>query len=216
MLKNGDVVIDLYHENPAPDFGQLKAAGVAGVFLKASQGMAAWDEWFSATAKAVSDAGLEIGAYCFVDPAVSPMAQVHAFLDTVEQSGTVCGLGLAYDIEPCMHGGIDKWRTLTGNQASAYVRQLIRYTNVQVNAQLTVYASPSFWQETICNPCDSTEDGYRQDAMTNVRSWIAAYRFDEPEQLESFSGNPWLWQYTESGKTVGFDGDADLSRVISA
>lgn len=91
-----DVVIDVSHHQKTIDFAAAKAAGIAAVILKASQGAGWVDPTFAERTEAAEGTGLLRGAYHFLDGS-DPPAQADHFLDTV--SGCCPGGLLALDLE---------------------------------------------------------------------------------------------------------------------
>jgi lysozyme len=94
-----DVVIDLSHWQAPVDFAQAKAAGIAAVILKATQGSDWIDVTFAPRFAAATAAGLLVGAYHFLDGS-EPAPQVTNFLSVA--SG--CRV-LALDAETNQIGG---------------------------------------------------------------------------------------------------------------
>jgi len=94
-----DVVIDLSHWQTPVDFAQAKAAGIAAVILKATQGSDWIDVTFAPRFAAATAAGLLVGAYHFLDDS-APAPQVANFLSVA----TGCRM-LALDAEPNQIGG---------------------------------------------------------------------------------------------------------------
>jgi GH25 family lysozyme M1 (1,4-beta-N-acetylmuramidase) len=93
-------LFDISHWNATADFATAKAAGYAGVYLKAtdwSAGGSYTDATFTARAKAARAAGLHVGAYLFFQPGMAtPAEQVAHFASTV---GGLCDLRPALDHE---------------------------------------------------------------------------------------------------------------------
>jgi lysozyme len=92
-----DVVIDVSHWQTPVDFAQAKAAGMAAVILKATQGIGFVDPTFASRAMAANAAGLLVGSYHFFDTS-DPTAQAGYFLATVARTGVP--MLLALDFEP--------------------------------------------------------------------------------------------------------------------
>ncbi|HEY1298847.1 MAG TPA: glycoside hydrolase family 25 protein [Stellaceae bacterium] len=89
-----DVVIDLSHWQAEVDFAAVAGAGIAAVFLKATEGAGWVDPTFAARVQAADAAGLLVAAYHFLDRS-DPLAQADHFL-------SVAGFlpVLALDLEP--------------------------------------------------------------------------------------------------------------------
>ena len=76
-------VIDVSHHQEKIDFARVKAAGVTGVMIKATEGVDYTDPMFVANAQAATAAGLPIGAYHFLRS--TPLEQqVHDFLAAIK------------------------------------------------------------------------------------------------------------------------------------
>lgn len=87
-------IVDLSHWQAPVDFPAMKAGGVLGVILKATQGIDYVDPTFAPRAAAAASAGLLVGAYHFFDGS-APLAQADAFWRIAK--GTPL---LALDFEP--------------------------------------------------------------------------------------------------------------------
>lgn len=92
-----DAVIDLSHWEAPVDFVQAKAAGIAAVILKATQGIDFVDPTFASRVVEANAVGLLVGAYHFFD-ASDATAQAGYFLATVGRTGVP--MLMALDFEP--------------------------------------------------------------------------------------------------------------------
>ena len=91
-----DIVIDLYHgDKLSVDFSVVKAAGIAAVILKATQGSGFVDPTFAPRLADARAAGMLVGAYHFMD-GTSPIEQMAHFLSVVGNTNDVL---LALDFE---------------------------------------------------------------------------------------------------------------------
>jgi lysozyme len=88
-----DVVVDLSHWEAPVDFAQAKDGGITSIFLKATQGSSYVDPVFVQRAMLAAAAGLNVGAYHFMD-ASDPLAQVRHFLSVAGHLAI-----LAFDVE---------------------------------------------------------------------------------------------------------------------
>jgi lysozyme len=97
------LVVDLSgnnSDNPPVDFGALKAAGVAAVLLKATEGATWQDPTFAARLARARAAGLLVGAYHF-GTAAAVADQVDNFVKTVaDAGGDFTSVAAALDVEP--------------------------------------------------------------------------------------------------------------------
>jgi len=90
-----DVVIDESHWQATPNFALVRAAGIAAVIFKATQGSDYVDPTFAARATAAAAAGLLVGAYHFLDGSNAAAQAAHFFA----VAGSAVSL-LALDFEP--------------------------------------------------------------------------------------------------------------------
>jgi GH25 family lysozyme M1 (1,4-beta-N-acetylmuramidase) len=95
-----DVVIDVSHyENVSQDFVTTAKAGIAAVILKATQGTGFVDPTFLSRAGEARTAGLEVGAYHFLDGS-NPAEQAAHFLTVAVSEGMVNWLALDWEPYP--------------------------------------------------------------------------------------------------------------------
>lgn len=74
------IVVDISSNNPHPiDWAAVKAAGVSGVYVKATEGAAYISPDFGADYRAAKAAGLRAGAYHFWEPGQPVGAQLNWF-----------------------------------------------------------------------------------------------------------------------------------------
>jgi hypothetical protein len=99
-----DVVIDISHyENVSQDFVATAKAGIAAVILKATQGTGFVDPTFLSRAAEARAAGLEVGAYHFLDGS-NPAEQAAHFLTVAVSEGMVNWLALDWEPYPRLAG----------------------------------------------------------------------------------------------------------------
>lgn len=67
MATINPLVVDLSHHDPASDYAKVKAAGIAGVIFKATEGASYTDPKYVEQQKAAKMSGLLWGAYHFAD-----------------------------------------------------------------------------------------------------------------------------------------------------
>jgi lysozyme len=95
-----DVVIDLSHyDNVSQDFVTVAKAGIVAVILKATQGTGFIDPTFLPRVAEARAAGLEVGAYHFLDGS-NPAAQAAHFLAVAASEGGVSWLALDWEPYP--------------------------------------------------------------------------------------------------------------------
>jgi lysozyme len=171
-----DVVVDLSHWQAPVDFAQAKAAGIAAVILKATQGANWVDVTFASRYAAASSVGLLVGAYHFLDDS-EPALQVQNFLLMAEG----CPV-LALDAEPNEIGG-----TVTVPQAAEAAARLHMATGRTPLIYISRYGP------------DERGSGFPNGVLSRCPLWLPAYNA-RPVCPPGWS--KWLlWQYTDG--TVG-------------
>ena len=167
-----DIVIDLSHWQAPVDFAQAKAAGIAAVILKATQGSDWVDVTFAQRLAAASASGLLVGAYHFLDNS-SPELQVRNFLSVAEG----CNL-LALDAELNAIGG-----TVTVAQAAEAAARLQMATGSLPLIYINRYGP------------DQRGSGLPNDVLSRCPLWLPAY---SSRPVCPLGWSKWvLWQHTD-------------------
>lgn len=173
-----DVVIDLSHWQAPVDFARAKAAGIAAVILKATQGSQWIDATFAQRFSAATAAGMLVGAYHFLDD-TPPELQVANFLSVAAR----CPV-LALDIEPNAIGG-----TVTVRQAAEAAARLQMATGVSPLVYIPRYGP------------DDRGTGLPNNVLSRCPLWLPAYS-SRPVCPPGWS--KWvLWQHSDG--SVGSD-----------
>ena len=182
--------IDVSHFQGDVDWKKVASSGVSFAFAKATQGARYTDPKFAHNWEAMRSAGLQRGAYHFLDPSVDGTKQAQHFLSVVKpKSGDIRPV---VDVEKIGNGGSKElYTTLT-----AFLAEIRRATGHDA----IIYVSPAFWQEHI------------KPHMTGPWKnplWIAEYGVKTPKEVDGLP--PWsIWQHTERGKIIGIEGHVDL------
>lgn len=124
------MVIDLSHHNHDVDFNRIRAAGVAGVIHKATQGTGFVDDQYALRRQPALNAGLLWGAYHF-GTGDNVDAQVSHFLDTVQPDGSFV---LVLDYE----------KNTTPNQSSMSLNQARQFLTASRGC-VRAKACPLYW-----------------------------------------------------------------------
>lgn len=114
-----NVVVDLSHHNASVDFGQLAAAGIAGVLHKASQGADYVDPLYATRQPLARQAGLSWGAYHFGDGSDAATQAAHFLASARPAPGDL----LALDVEANSAGS-----SMSLAQAEQFVQYLFQHT----------------------------------------------------------------------------------------
>ena len=184
-----DPVIDLSHHNPEPDFAKLKAAGLVGVILKATEGTGYIDPTFSARRERARAAGLAVCSYHFLKHGQAEQQMLN-YLDAV---APVKGERVVIDYE-------DTACTLADlvDAVQALVKQ-------PLNLQITVYGGGKL-------KGDLGND--REQLLADFTSlWIAQYTSAASPSWPKGTWPVWsLWQWTDSAVVPGIGRGVDSNR----
>jgi lysozyme len=165
------LVVDLSHHNDVADFAAVKAAGMAGIIHKATEGVGFIDKLYADRRGRALGVGLLWGAYHFLRPG-SIATQVDFFLKVAAPDETTL---LALDHEDERVALIDAKEFLLRVE-DAVGRRPVLYSGSVIKEQL-----------------GSRIDGY----LAAHRLWLAQYspRPVTPRNWPS----AWLWQFTGDG-----------------
>ena len=123
-----DVVIDISHyENVSQDFVTTAKAGIAAVILKATQGTGFVDPTFLSRAAEARAAGLEVGAYHFLDGS-NPAEQSAHFLTVAVSEGMVNWLALDWETYPASQANVMQAATAAASVQAATGKWPVLYT----------------------------------------------------------------------------------------
>lgn len=188
-MANPLVVVDLSHHNPEPDWAKLKAGGVVGVILKATEGTTYVDKTFAPRRERALASGLKVGSYHFLKHG-SAEAQMAHYLDTVgpERGERVC---IDYEDTAC-----------TLDDLLAAVEALVRQP---LNLQIAVY-SGHLIKEHLGNR--------RDEFLAQFTSlWIAQYTNAGSPSWPTATWPVWsLWQFTDKATVQGISAPVDGNR----
>jgi len=170
------------------DFAALKAAGVDGAIIKASQGTWYTNPYFARDAEAAAAHGLEVDAYHFFDPQAAPAAQASFFHNAVG------GHPLAYIADDCEMGPGD----LTV-QTLAFMVATEALFGLPPSRDL-FYSYLAFFGGHL----------HPDPALATRGCWVADYGPTTPPPPPA----PWpriaLWQNRSNGRFPGIVGDVDV------
>lgn len=183
-------IIDLSHWQAPVDFTRVKAAGIGGVILKATQGSGWIDPTFVSRALAATQAGLPVGAYHFLDD-TDPAAQAAFFLSVAAGMPV-----LALDIEA--NGA----HTVSIAQAEEMVSRV----------QIATGRCPLVYMTRYGPAGDGS--GLPSSVLARCSLWLAEYG-DTPIPPPGWAA--WtFWQYTETAQVAGIGDPCDLSHFAGA
>jgi len=178
--------VDISHWQGSVDFPALAAAGVVGVFHKATEGTSYIDPTYAPRMQLAQDAGLCWGAYHFLKHG-SISQQMDWFL---QQSLLPTGSRVAIDYE-------DTDCTLDDLQ------QALEYLGSQApDLQVCVYAGGLLKGQVGSDP---------YPWLSPYALWLAQYTTGTPTWPTQIWKHWSLWQYTDKGTISGVQGSCDLN-----
>jgi lysozyme len=200
-LPSGPDVSRWQHGSTPLSWTQVRDAGNAFAFVKATESAGYVNPWFATDTRGIRDAGMASGSYHFARPARpvvgSALAQARHYVD-------VLGVPAAGALPPVLDleqsGGLLPGELVTWSQAFlAEVHRLTGRTAV-------VYTYPYFWNTAMA----------RSEAFHRFPLWIASYT--TAAQPVSVGGWPtWtFWQYTDHASVAGIAGGVDRNRFNPA
>jgi len=184
-----DPVIDLSHHNSEPDFPRLKAGGLVGVILKATEGTTYIDPTFAGRRDRAKAAGLAVSSYHFLKHQNAEQQMAH-YLDVLHP---VRGERVIIDFE-------DEASTL--DDLVSAVQALVRQP---LNLQVTIYGG-SVLKRVLGDD--------REQLLADFTSlWIAHYTGAAAPKWPTGTWPVWsLWQYTDRAAVPGVKGVVDANR----
>lgn len=187
MLK----IIDVSHHQGNIDFAHVKASGVSGAILKATEGVNYIDPNFATYAQGAIAAGLPIGAYHFLRS--TPVEQQASdFLAAIKPYKLA--LPVACDVEHNELLAMGKDKLTDFVLAFCAVVKAAGY-------KVMVYASKSW--------LDNNLDVARLRAA-GLDIWLAWYSNATPDNTDR-SGISDMWQYCSDGRVDGIAGNVDCN-----
>ena len=172
-MTGANAVIDLSHHNGSPDLAAAKAAGIVGVFNKATQGTSFTDPSLAQNRQNCADNGLLFGAYHFGTGA-DGLEQADHFLSVVKpESATL----LVLDFEANGQGP-----SMTLDEARAFVTHVREATGRWPG----LYAGHYLKELLGCSP---------DPVLSSCWLWISQYG---PTPVIPAAWKQWtFWQYTD-------------------
>lgn len=191
-------LVDISQWNGIVDFGQLKAQGVTGVYVKISQGVNSFDKNVKANAVGARLANMGLGYYHFATTNISNVV-ADATAEALDVFNQTKGLPA-----PTMKSVLDIETNdikLTPQDCLTWIRTYVAVRKNQ-GFDTRLYSGLS-WLNT--NLPIGHELGY-------LSLWLAEYNNWSSPQLPH-GWNDWdIWQYSATGKLNGIQGNVDLNR----
>ena len=187
--------IDVSHFQGAVNWAEVRGAGCAFAFAKATESTSIVDSEFATNWNGIKAAGLVRGAYHFFRAEQDGVAQANHFLQTVQLE--------AGDLPPVID--IELNDGVTGSALIAGVGNWIDTVAQATGMTPLIYTNTPFWDE------------YMNDGFGKFPLWIAHYTgAPAPQPLPKGWTNWTFWQYSQSLSIPGVNGNADHNRFNGA
>lgn len=191
-------VLDLSNNNPNPNFVTLKANGVRGVMLKASEGATFTDPVFKGWAARARRAGLRVGGYHFAQPdGGDPVKEAQHFAAALGKI-TVNDFRPALDLE--QNPGHLSWSQLVA-WSRAFNQEFFKITKT-----LPMFYASKGWIQSM-----------HADVPIGAALWLAHWSNDG-KPFTPTAPFPWkkvhLHQYTSDGHVKGISGRVDKNQIL--
>lgn len=189
--------VDLSSYQGEVDWAKLKAAGVAFVFVKATEGQTVIDPCFASNWAGAAKAGIPRGAYHVYRTATSGSTQAAHFMAQVQAQGHPGELPPVLDLETSIIQGEN---VTSADQEIVGWLQAVRPLVNGGSATPLVYGSLSLFSGYLAGK-----------AIPQSAVWLAEYTSGPAHQPQGWPN--WLfWQFSASGNVPGVTGVVDLSR----
>lgn len=185
--------IDVSMHQRVIDWPRVKRAGYSFAYIKATEGEAYVDPYYTRNVADATKAGVKVGAYHFLRP--KPGRKGSAEADDFCRALKAAKLGPGDLIPVC---DIET-TALSATATEAYVEEFLNAVQATVGVRPLIYTYPSFLNG-------------RWRSSHRAKLWIAHYGVSKP-RLPA----PWksyvAWQYTSSGSVPGVSGNCDMNRA---
>lgn len=189
-------VIDLSRYNVLTDFAAVRATGIQGVILKASENATYRDKTYADKRSRATAAGLLIGAYHFITKA--PVKDQVANFFAAAQPDDKMLMALDYEDYGDNEATLDQVQEFLLLADGRLGRPLVLYSGNTIKEALgaridNFFAAHKLWHAQYPKNPDAT-------TPTVQATWK--------------STGPWLWQFSAKGRIAGIVGDVDLNDFL--
>jgi lysozyme len=178
--------IDVSHYQGGVNWGQVKSAGCAFAYAKATEGTSVTDAQFAANWSGMKGAGLLRGAYHFYRAQQDSTQQAEHFLSVVTLSPG--------DLPPFLD--IEVNDGVTGSALIDGVQNWLETVSDEMGVTPLIYTLTSFWNANL------------NDQFGQYPLWLARYS-SAPGALPEGWSDWTFWQYSQSLNIAGVNGPAD-------
>jgi lysozyme len=191
-------VVDVSHyqnDRGKIDWSKVRADGVAGVIIKATEGGSGIDLKFSANATSAPAIGLKVGYYHYAHPELNTAASEAAHFAKAVR-GVKVHFPHALDVE----GAASK---VPNDTLTAWCIEWLETVEELTGHPTMIYTGASFARSHLGK------------ALGKWPLWVAHYGVEKP--LDNTTWPQWsLFQYTSSGAVAGISGNVDVNAMERA
>lgn len=190
-------IVDVSNNNGgAIDWHRVKASGITGVLLKATEGITFNDATYDPRSKAARAVGMRVGAYHFAHPENDPVMEAAHFCRAVGKLGR-------WDFKPVLdfeYGHPDPKMVVWIQKFNTVVKQ-------RLGSYPIFYSYPYYIE------------GLKLAKPVGNGLWLASYDRNTGADYGAAVPAPWkkwnLHQFTSNGTVGGIEGHVDLSHASS-
>lgn len=186
--------IDVSHYQPSVKWESLKHT-TAFVFVKATESTSKVDPRFAAHWSGAREAGLPRGAYHFFHPQEDVDQQVANFIKHLKPDPGE--LPPVVDVEQFR----DEYSGFTCAQLAERLQRFSQGVEKELGRKPMIYTNHVTWSTSFCD----------HPYFIDHPLWLAAYVKQAEPKLPKGWKRWHFWQYTDSGKVAGIDGQVDQS-----
>lgn len=183
-------VIDVSHHQGAIDWARVKADGVVGAFIKATEGGSVVDDKFAANVAGALGCGIKTGFYHYAHPELNAAVTEAAFF-----AKTVAGKHADFPHVLDVEGAASK---LGAAALTAWCVAWLNEVERLTGHPAMVYTGASFARS------------YLGADLAKWPLWVAHYSVDKPSANNTWSA--WsVFQFTSTGAVPGIKGSVDVN-----
>jgi Lyzozyme M1 (1,4-beta-N-acetylmuramidase) len=185
-------VIDVSHHQGVINWAAVKADGVQGVLIKATEGRTELDDKFATNAKGAATVGLPIGFYHYAHPENN-----EAIVEAAKFASTVKGYKADFPHILDVEG---KASSVGAAKLTAWCEAWLQEVERLTGHPVMIYAGASFAKT------------YLGKQLSAWPLWVAHYGVNTP--MENSTWDKWsVFQYTSTGGVKGITGNVDINAM---
>lgn len=182
--------IDVSHFQQDIDWQQVRRAGIAFAFIKATDGVSLFDPFFNQNWRQARAARIYRGAYHFFRPQTNAEEQARFFLQKLKPD--------VGEFPPVLD--VEVLTNVTPENVIDGARKWLQIVKAELNCVPILYTGSAFWRNTLKNARDFAE----------FPLWLAHYTIG-PNPLLPTAWPKWtFWQFSQQGRVAGITGNVDL------